>query len=172
MTTQQGEMGGDVDTVELRGKVKWFNAVKGYGFLALDSDNSDAFLHVTTLRQSGHEDLKPGATVVCAGVRGPKGWQVMKVLDVDQSTAVAVAPKPPAVPDGIAMGDYITALVKWYNNERGYGFVTREAADGDIFVHAAVLRRHGMESLAPGQKVMIRIAEGQKGLQVVEIRAA
>jgi CspA family cold shock protein len=39
-------------------------------------------------------------------------------------------------------------------------------------VHAAVLRRHGMESLAPGQKVMIRIAEGQKGLQVVEIRAA
>jgi len=35
-----------------------------------------------------------------------------------------------------------------------------------------VLRRHGMESLAPGQKVMIRIAEGQKGLQVVEIRAA
>jgi CspA family cold shock protein len=96
----------------------------------------------------------------------------MKVLDVDSSTAVATVPKAPAVPDGIAMGDYIAALVKWYNNERGYGFVTREAADGDIFVHAAVLRRHGMESLAPGQKVMIRIAEGQKGLQVVEIRAA
>ena len=69
------------------------------------------------------------------------------------------------------MGEYIAALVKWYNNERGYGFVTREAQDGDIFVHAAVLRRHGMESLAPGQKVMVRIAEGQKGLQVVEIRA-
>ena len=172
MTTQQGETGGDVGTVELRGKVKWFNAVTGYGFLALDADNSDAFLHVTTLRQAGHEDIKPGATVTCAGVRGPKGWQVMKVLDVDSSTAVATAPKPPAVPDGIAMGDYIAALVKWYNNERGYGFVTREADDGDIFVHAAVLRRHGMESLAPGQKVMIRIAEGQKGLQVVEIRAA
>ena len=128
MTTQQGETGGDVGTVELRGKVKWFNAVKGYGFLALDADNSDAFLHVTTLRQAGHEDLKPGATVTCAGVRGPKGWQVMKVLDVDSSTAVATAPKAPPVPDGIAMGDYIAALVKWYNNERGYGFVTREAA--------------------------------------------
>lgn len=172
MTTQQGEMGGDVGTLELRGKVKWFNAVKGYGFLALESDNSDAFLHVTTLRQAGHEDLKPGATVVCAGVRGPKGWQVMKVLDVDLSTAIAVTPKPPPVPDGVAVGDYVSALVKWYNNERGYGFVTREAADGDIFVHAAVLRRHGMESLAPGQKVMIRVAEGQKGLQVIEIREA
>jgi CspA family cold shock protein len=110
MTTQQGETGGDVGTIELRGKVKWFNAVKGYGFLALDSDNSDAFLHVTTLRQAGHEDLKPAQQVVCAGVRGPKGWQVMKVLDVDSSTAVAVVPKAPAVPDGIAMGDYITAL--------------------------------------------------------------
>src|SRR5260370_8277971 len=98
MTTQQGEMGGDVDTVELRGKVKWFNAVKGYGFLALDSDNSDAFLHVTTLRQSGHEDLKPGATVVCAGVRGPKGWQVMKVPSVHQPTPLPVPPTPPPVP--------------------------------------------------------------------------
>ena len=172
MTTHQGETSGDVGTVELRGKVKWFNAVKGYGFLALDIDNSDAFLHVTTLRQAGHEDLKPGATVVCAGVRGPKGWQVMRVIEVDQSTAVAVTTKPPPIPDGIAVTDYISALVKWYNNERGYGFVTRETAEGDIFVHAAVLRRHGMESLAPGQKVMIRVAEGQKGLQVVEIRGA
>ena len=72
MTTQQGETGGDVGTVELRGKVKWFNAVKGYGFLALDSDNSDAFLHVTTLRQSGHEDLKPGATVLAPACAAPK----------------------------------------------------------------------------------------------------
>ena len=69
MTTQQGETSGDSASTELRGRVKWFNAVKGYGFLALDGDNSDAFLHVTTLRQSGHEDLKPGATVVCAGMR-------------------------------------------------------------------------------------------------------
>ena len=56
---------------------------KGMGSLALDSDNSDAFLHVTTLRQAGHEDLSPVRPVLCAGVRGPKGWQVMKVLDVD-----------------------------------------------------------------------------------------
>ncbi|WP_428682654.1 cold-shock protein [Reyranella sp.] len=170
MTTLQGETSGDVGTVELRGKVKWFNAVKGYGFLALDIDNSDAFLHVTTLRQAGHEDIKPGATVICAGVQGPKGWQVMKVIGVDDSTAIAKTTRPSPVPDGIAMSDYISALVKWYNNERGYGFVTRETAEGDIFVHAAVLRRHGLDSLAPGQKVMIRIAEGQKGLQVVEIR--
>src|SRR5436853_7700239 len=104
MTTHQGETGGDSGSVELRGKVKWFNAVKGYGFLALEGDNSDAFLHVTTLRQSGHEDLKPGATVVCAGTRGPKGWQVMKVSEVDSSTSVAMAPTPPAVRAGIARG--------------------------------------------------------------------
>src|SRR5476651_2130630 len=105
MTTHLGETGGDGGSVELRGRVKWFNAVKGYGFLALESDNSDAFLHVTTLRQSGHEDLKPGATVVCSGVRGPKGWQVMKVMAVDSSTAVDVAPKVPPIPDGVEMGE-------------------------------------------------------------------
>ena len=118
MTTQQGETGGDVGTVELRGKVKWFNAVKGYGFLALDSDNSDAFLHVTTLRQSGHEDLKPGATVVCAGMRGPKGWQVMKVIEVDSSTAVAMAPKPPPVtrkrlPLKRSLRNIVRSLLHW-----------------------------------------------------------
>src|SRR5258708_8534361 len=126
MTTHLGETDGDSGSVELRGKVKWFNAVKGYGFLALDSDNSDAFLHVTTLRQSGHEDLKPGATVVCAGVRGPKGWQVMKVLDVDQSTAVAVAPQPPAVADELAVAESINALAKGDNYPRGSRLLTRD----------------------------------------------
>ncbi len=172
MTTHLGESGGDGGSIELRGRVKWFNAVKGYGFLALETDGSDAFLHVTTLRQSGHEDLKPGSTVVCAGVRGPKGWQVMRVLDIDPTTAVAAVAKQAPLPEGVTVGDYVSALVKWYNNERGYGFVTREAVEGDVFVHAAVLRRHGMELLAPGQKVMVRVAEGQKGLQVVEIQPA
>ncbi len=54
----------------------------------------------------------------------------MRVIDVDQSTAVAAPTKPPPIPDGIVLGDYIAALVKWYNNERGYGFVTREEAEG------------------------------------------
>ena len=170
MTTQQGESRGDSESIELRGRVKWFNAVKGYGFLALEGDGSDAFLHVTTLRQSGHDDLKPGATVVCAGVRGPKGWQVMRVLEIDASTALATPAKAVPVPAGTSIGAYVSALVKWYNNERGYGFVTREALEGDVFVHAAVLRRHGMDALAPGQKVLVRVGEGQKGLQVVEIR--
>ena len=170
MTTHQGEADGDADSIELRGRVKWFNAVKGYGFLALEGDDSDAFLHVTTLRQSGHEDVKPGATVVCAGMRGPKGWQVMKVLAVDATTAVVAPVKPPPMPEGVTVGDYVAALVKWYNNERGYGFVTREAIVGDVFVHAAVLLRHGLESLTPGQKVMVRVADGQKGLQVIEIQ--
>src|SRR6476619_3475261 len=146
MTTHQGELSGNSASIELRGKVKWFNAVKGYGFLALEVDNSDAFLHVTTLRQSGHEDLKPGATVSCSGVRGPKGWQVMKVLDVDSSTCVSTTPKPPPAPEGIAVGEYINALVKWYNNERGYGFVTREAAGGGAEVDGA--HRRGLEGPA------------------------
>src|SRR5258708_12277706 len=113
MTTDQGETrGGDSGSVGLRGKVKWFNAVKGYGFLALEGDNSDAFLHVTTLRQSGHEDLKPVATVVCSGVRGPKGWQVMKVIEVDSSTAVTLPPKPPPRPAGIPIAASTTPLAQ------------------------------------------------------------
>ena len=77
---------GAVESVQIRGTVKWFNVVKGYGFLTPEDGSADVFLHLTVLRVAGHEVLPPGTTVVCDAVKGAKGMQVLRVVEVDTSS--------------------------------------------------------------------------------------
>src|SRR5579875_171661 len=83
------------ESVRISGRVKWFDPGKGYGFIVPDdpaqTDMKDVLLHVSSLRQQGHEGALEGSSILCEAVRRPKGWQVSAVVELDASSAT-----PPA----------------------------------------------------------------------------
>ena len=158
--------------VEISGVIKWFDASKGYGFIVPDNGWPDVLLHVTCLRRDGFQTAYEGARVVCEALVRPKGMQALRILSMDESTAVHPAQLPPArthVTVAPTSG-LERAIVKWFNRLRGFGFLTRGEGTPDIFVHMETLRRYGMTELRPGQTVLVRFGPGPKGMMATEVR--
>lgn len=64
-----------------------------------------------------------------------------------------------------------TGVVKWFNNAKGYGFVTPDSGDQDIFVHFSAIEMEGYKTLKEGQKVEFEVEEGPKGLHAQKLCA-
>jgi CspA family cold shock protein len=152
--------------------VKWFNADKGYGFVELAGGRGDAFLHLKTLREIGRETLPSGARVRAVIRAGSRGSQVVRVIEIDTTSAVerpARSSRRPT-PDPSAAFD-LTGKVKWFDSARGFGFVASDDFGRDVFVHNSTLAASGFAGLLDGQAVSMRVVETPKGREAITISA-
>jgi CspA family cold shock protein len=169
---QQAQEQTPVNLIEMSGHIKWFDVAKGYGFIIPDDGGPDVLLHVTVLKRDGFQTAPEGARIVCEIQQRQKGYQVFRVVSMDESTAVHPAQQPLArthvqvTPNG----GFEIVIVKWFNRTRGFGFVTRGEGTEDIFVHMETLRRFGITDLKPGESLLVRFGNGSKGLMAAEIR--
>lgn len=147
------------------GRVKWYDPLKGYGFVHLPDRAVDAMLHAKAIDDLDPNDLQIGATVDCEVWASPKGLRVGRITRIDTQTAdpqafAGLKSDKPA-------GPMIEAVVKWYRLIDGFGFFfDPTGGDADIFIHAGTLEAHGIKTLLEGQIWRIGVIEGSKGRQV------
>ncbi len=66
----------------------------------------------------------------------------------------------------------VTGTVKWFDSKKGFGFITRDGVEGDIFVHYSNIEGEGFRSLKDGEVVEFDLIQGEKGLQAHQVRRA
>ena len=132
------------------GTVKWYEPAKGYGFAVPDGGGTELFVHSSAIVTGGVVTAgQRVAFLIGEGERGPQAEHV--------------------VPLGVGAGvepadDGADGTVSWYDEGKGFGFITHDAGGPDVFVHVRALAE-GLTWLAEGDRVGYEVVEGDKGPQ-------
>jgi len=164
--SQLGKME-DIENVRrVVGHVKWFDPVKGFGFVVADTGGPDILLHANVLRNFGQGSVADNAGIEISIQETDRGVQAIEVHAI----------RPPVHTDSNSDDgefDHMSfddadvelqpARVKWFDKAKGFGFANIFGSDEDIFVHVEVLRRSGFADLQPGEAIGLKAVEGERG---------
>ena len=145
-----------------QGQVAWFNAEKGFGFVTPDDGSADVFVHFTAIADSGYRSLQEGQRVEYEVVPGDRGPQARRVHPLEPGTAGPALPEPTGRPLG---------TVAWFDDDKGFGFVTPDGGGDDLFVHfSSIVGEGGHRSLAEGARVELDVVQGDRGPQAAQVQ--
>ncbi len=158
-----------------RGRVKWFDMVRGFGFIVSDDCTSDVLFHSVMLQEHGRLGLPEGTGVEFEYAKRQRGLIVSRVLSFDLTLATRPDPEHRMRREherarlSKAAGPKEPVIVRWFDPQRGFGFVVRPGSLDDIYIHHSVLRRAGLGDLTPDQVLHAVVAEGDRGLTIVSV---
>lgn len=162
------------NTRQVNGLVKWFDPVKGFGFVVADAGGPDILLHVNVLRNFGQSSVADAAQVEILVQDTDRGVQAVEVLNIE----------PPVGDSHVTLADFVDldleevrsmpltpGRVKWFDKGKGFGFANLFGQPEDVFLHIEVLRRSGLADLQPGEALALRVVDGKRGRMAAEVFA-
>lgn len=141
-----------------QGKVKFFNAQKGFGFIQRDEGGEDVFVHISQVERAGLAGLAEGQELQFNLVdRGGKvsAADIQVVGDVIEVAAPA--------PQRELTGEKAAGTVKFFNAMKGFGFITRDDGKEDAFVHISAVERSGLQGIEEGDRFEFDLEVDRRG---------
>lgn len=158
----------------VHGRVKWFDPVKGFGFILSEETGTDVLLHSNVLRNFGQSTVADGAEITVSVQQTQRGVQAVEVLSITPPEGAGFAMAGEGMTftaEEIAACPLEPARVKWFDKGKGFGFANVFGGAEDVFVHVEVLRMSGFADLAAGEAVCLRIIEGKRGRMAAQVLA-
>jgi len=143
-----------------QGKVKFFNAQKGFGFIQRDEGGEDVFVHISQVERAGLEGLAEGQELQFNLVdRGGK----ISAADLQIVGDVIPVQQRPTGPQRQLTGDKATGTIKFFNSMKGFGFITRDDGKEDAFVHISAVERSGLPGISEGDRFEFDLEVDRRG---------
>ncbi len=150
----------------IKGRVKWFDATKGYGFVVADDTDGDILLHANVLRNFGRGSVAEGAEIVFEVQETDRGRQASEIFEIHAPIETGDVDENPEnsipLPDVTGV-ELAPARVKWFDKAKGFGFANTFGSAEDIFLHMEVMRQYGFSDLSPGEAISVQVVDGPRG---------
>jgi len=162
----------------LQGTVKWFNSQKGFGFITPATGGDDLFVHQSAILSDGFRTLNENETVTYEAKDEGGKFKAVNVKSMGGGQPAGGGgrgsrggkPSPKKWPDGVdpSEGKQIGA-VKWFNSEKGFGFIAPASGGEDLFVHQSAIYAPGFRSLMEGEEVEFKIVDEGGKAKAIEV---
>lgn len=167
LTYRNNETENDKNIERVEASVKWYSPTKGYGFLNRVDNSHDIMIHFSALDKVGCGYIKTGDRVICEIAPGKCGLQVVRVIEVKFGSSEPRSLSGFLSSQGSSFDvedlEEIKGVIKWYNPDKGYGFIISDDGRKEIFLHQYVLRAAGHKFLTPGIRVLAKVSNSERG---------